>query len=101
MLLTARLTGHVACQGGMGSVAAAAIEAVRATEGLEAAQTLVDRVARLPSPGGDFWRAAVHLEAAAAQAADASALGRSTASAQVSTGPAHCGRNDPLGAQHA
>ena len=53
-------------QGGMGSVAAAAVHAVRATEGLTASQAMIDRIARLPSPGGDFWRAAVQLEATAA-----------------------------------
>ena len=74
----------------MGSVAAAAVEAVRATEGLEAAQALVDRVARLPSPGGNFWRAAVQLESAAAAAAEG-VPGRSSATVQVSPRAAQCG----------
>ncbi len=73
----------------MGSVAAAAVEAIHTTEGLEAAQTLVDRVARLPSPGGDFWRAAVQLESAAAAAAECM-LGRSSATVQVTPEPWTC-----------
>ena len=73
----------------MGSVAAAAVEAARATEGLKAAQALADRVARLPSPGGDFWRAAVKLEAEAAAASGVS--GSSSAIAQVSPSTSHCG----------
>ena len=75
----------------MGSVAAAAVEAVRATEGLEAAQALVDRVARLPSPGGNFWRAAVQLESAAAAVAEGVVPGRSSATVQVSPRAAQCG----------
>ncbi len=73
----------------MGSVAAAAVEAVRDTQGQEAGQMLVDRVARLPSPGGDFWRAAVQLESAAAATA-AGMPGRSSANAQVAPNSAQC-----------
>ena len=75
----------------MGAVAAAALDAVHVTEGSAAAQTLIDRIARLPSPGGDFWRAAVQLEAAAAAGssamqdcgASAPAAGQGASPAQV------------------
>ena len=71
----------------MGSVAAAAVNAVHITQGLDAARALVDRIARLPSPGGDFWRAAAQLEAAAAAAAAAGGPGVSPAAVQVSLEP--------------
>lgn len=56
-------------QGGMGVVAAAALEAVHVTEGIDAARKLVARLSRVPSPGGSFWLAAVGLESAEVDAA--------------------------------
>lgn len=60
----------------MGVVAAAAVESLHATEGLEAARHLVARLLRVPSPGGDFWLAAVRLESTAISAAMAGPGGR-------------------------
>ena len=76
----AQCLGSFLLQGGMGAVIAAALDVVHVTEGLAAAQTLIDRIGRLPSPGGDFWRAAVQLEAAAASGSGTS---RGVSPAQV------------------
>ena len=49
-------------QGGFGQVAAAAFEQLHCHFGLTEARALVDRLLKVPSPGGAFWHAVLLAE---------------------------------------
>ena len=49
-------------QGGFGQVAAAAFEQLRCHSGLAEARAFVDRLVKIPSPGGSFWHAVLLAE---------------------------------------
>ena len=49
-------------QGGFGQVAAAAFEQLHRCFGLTEARALVDRLVKVPSPGGSFWHAVLLAE---------------------------------------
>ena len=51
-------------QGGMGSVAGAALEVTRQMQSLEAARCLCDSMLAIPSPGGSFFQTAIAMELA-------------------------------------
>ena len=68
--LSLTLVLSFAAQGGMGSVAAAAVEVVHAVDGIVAARSLWGRLARGPPPGGELFLAAARAEAAAMAACE-------------------------------
>lgn len=59
---TAAAQGKGPLRGGFGQVAAAAFEQLHCHFGLTEARALVDRLLKVPSPGGSFWHAVLLAE---------------------------------------
>lgn len=74
-------------QGGLGSVAGAAVELTRQMQSLQAARQLCDSLLAIPSPGGSFFQAAIGLELAA-MADTKDAAGRAQRLFEVGANPA-------------